>query len=242
MRTGASTSPRRETTRTRSPSTRPIRSMSSGDRSSASRLPPRVVVAARLDAGVVRVQPPAGGEPDRELVGQLVDRRVVLHGHERRAVAGNRVLPQPRVEEQLARVRSRRSTATGGRPRPRAARTSSRDGPGRASRTSFQTFSARGLAPVVAEPAGELEEDPQVVARLARRLERLAHPLDPTLGVRDRALGLGPRGGGREDDIGDLGGRGQEDVLDDEQVEAPSAGRSVRWRSASDWSGFSPRT
>ena len=46
------------------------------------------------------------------------------------------------------------------------------------------------------------------------------HPLDAPLAVGDGSLALGPRRGGRQDDVGDLAGRGQEDVLHDEQVEA----------------------
>ena len=37
-----------------------------------------------------------------------------------------------------------------------------------------------------------------------------ADPLDPTLRVGDRALAFGPRCGGRQDDVGELGGLGQE--------------------------------
>ena len=65
--------------------------------------------------------------------------------------------------------------------------------------------------------------------RWTRRSEFVTVPSDS---AHDAAAG--------QDDVGDLGGRGQEDVLDDDEVEAARAGRSVRWRSASDWSGFSP--
>src|SRR5438552_19067910 len=69
-------------------------------------------------------------------------------------------------------------------------------------------------APVGAHPPGDLLDDPEVIASLARRLERLADTLDPSLTVRDRALALRPGRGRREDDVGELPRRGQEDVLD----------------------------
>ena len=149
-------------------------------------------VAAGLDAGVVRVEPAAGRQPDREVVVEPVDRRVVVDRLERRPRPGHRVLPQPRVEEQLARDGSRRSTATGARPAPRAARSSSRRGPARAGGPRPRCASAC-VAPVVPHPAGQLEDDGEVVAGLAGRLERLADALDPALGVGDRALASRPR-------------------------------------------------
>ena len=76
-----------------------------------------------------------------------------------------------------------------------------------------------GLAPAGAHPVGELEDDRQVVARAGRRLDGLAHALDATLGVGDGALALGPRRGGRQDHVGELGGLRQEQVLDDEELE-----------------------
>ena len=75
------------------------------------------------------------------------------------------------------------------------------------------------LRPVVAEPARELGDDPHVVARLARRIERLADALHAPLAVRHRALALAPRRGRGEDDVGHLGGLRQDDVLHDEEVE-----------------------
>ena len=140
---------------------------SSGEMSSDLAAAQRRRVAAGLDAGVVRVEPAAGGQADREVVVELVDRRVVLDRDERRRGAR---APGPPTGGSAGTARpgaSRRSTATGGRPAPRAARSSCRRGPARAARTSFQTSSAIGLAPVGAHPAGELEDDPQVVARLA---------------------------------------------------------------------------
>ncbi len=77
----------------------------------------------------------------------------------------------------------------------------------------------RARRPVPAHPPGELDHDRQVVARLARWSERPPDALDPPLRVGDSPLGLGPGGGRRQDDIGQLAGPGQEDVLDDQELE-----------------------
>ena len=77
-----------------------------------------------------------------------------------------------------------------------------------------------GLAPGAAHPVGQVEDDRQVVAGAGRRRDRRAHALDAPLGVGDGAVALGPGRGGRQDDVGELGGLGQEQVLDDEEVEA----------------------
>ena len=76
------------------------------------------------------------------------------------------------------------------------------------------------LAPVVSHPAREVEEDADVVPGPGGRVQGLAHALDPALAVGHRPLGFAPAGRGREDHVGHLGGRGEEDVLDDEEVEA----------------------
>ena len=77
----------------------------------------------------------------------------------------------------------------------------------------------RRVAPVVPQPACELTEDPGVVARLARRLERLAHALDASLAVRDGPVRLAPRRRARKHDVGHLCRSRHHDVLDDEEVE-----------------------
>ena len=90
----------------------------------------------------------------------------------------------------------------------------------REKRSSFQTLLARGLAEVVAEPLRERVDDLDVVARLARRVERLAHALDAPLARGDECpfrLTPGRRCG--EHDVGHLRGLRQEDVLHDEMVE-----------------------
>ena len=100
IRTGASIVPRAELIDTISPSSMPSASASSGDTSIVSPRRLRAAVAARLHAGVVRVEPAPGGEPQRELLGQRLDRRVVDHDAERcraTAVVGV-VRPQPAVQ------------------------------------------------------------------------------------------------------------------------------------------------
>ena len=77
-----------------------------------------------------------------------------------------------------------------------------------------------GLAPCAAHPVGQVEDDRQVVAGALGRLDRLAHALDAPFRVRDRPFRLRPGRGRRQDDIRELGGLGQEQVLDDEEVEA----------------------
>src|SRR5207302_4374327 len=56
--------------------------------------------AARLHAGVERLEAPSGREPDREILGELVDRRVVLDRLERSTHRHLR-LPEPPMEELL---------------------------------------------------------------------------------------------------------------------------------------------
>jgi len=74
-------------------------------------------------------------------------------------------------------------------------------------------------AEVDAEPLAELVDDLDVVARLAGRVERLAHALHAPLGARDRALGLGPARRRGQHDVRELCGLREEDVLHDEMVE-----------------------
>ena len=77
----------------------------------------------------------------------------------------------------------------------------------------------RGFTPVVAHAPGELEEDPEIVPGITRRVEGLADALDTALGVRDCALRFGPRGGGRQDDVGEFRGGREEQVLDHHELE-----------------------
>ena len=91
---------------------------------------------------------------------------------------------------------------------------------GDSDRTSSHTCLGGGLAPVGAHPSCDVEDDRQVVARPGGWLDRLAHALDAPLRVGDRALALGPGRGRRQHDVRELRGLGQEQVLDDEQLEA----------------------
>ena len=65
---------------------------------------------------------------------------------------------------------------------------------------------------------GQGEEDVEVGPGLAGRRHGGPHAGHPALAVRERALLLAPDGGG-EHDVGEVGGRGLEAVLHDEQVE-----------------------
>ena len=64
----------------------------------------------------------------------------------------------------------------------------------------------------------DLAGDPQVGAGVAHRLDRLAHALHATLGVRERPVLLG-EGGRRQDHVRVLRRLGQEDVLHDQEVD-----------------------
>ena len=68
------------------------------------------------------------------------------------------------------------------------------------------------------DPARELLDDPEVLARLARRLDRLAAELHHAVGVGHGADLLRP-GGRRQHDVGEIRGLGEEDVLHDQVIE-----------------------
>src|SRR6185369_7889160 len=139
-------------------------------------------VAAGLDAGVVRVEAAAGRQADREVVIELVDRRVVLDREERRPVARYRIFPEPAVEEELTGV-----VLVVARPLEPAQLLEPPVGhPGvdwREAPDLVPDVLRRGRPPVVAHPPGELVYDPEVVAGLAGRVERLADTLDAPLRV-----------------------------------------------------------
>src|SRR3954447_4729290 len=72
----------------------------------------------------------------------------------------------------------------------------------------------------MAESAREVVDDLDVVAGFARRVVGLAHALDAALARRDGALGLAECRRRGEDDVGELGGRRDKEILDHEVIEA----------------------
>ena len=77
------------------------------------------------------------------------------------------------------------------------------------------------------DPAAEVVGEPQVAAHVPGRLDRLVVPLQHPLGVGERAVLLGVRGGGQEEHLG-------ADVLACASPRSRSPGRSARrWRSRS---------
>ena len=75
----------------------------------------------------------------------------------------------------------------------------------------------RGAVPVAeVHPAGVVEEDVEVGPGLAGGLDGLQREVDGPVDVGESAGLLAPERGG-EDDVGELGGLGQEGVLDDEE-------------------------
>ena len=71
----------------------------------------------------------------------------------------------------------------------------------------------------MAESACEVVDDLDVVAGIGGRVVRLAYALHAPLARGDRALDLAQRRRRGEDDVGELGGAREEEVLDDEVVE-----------------------
>ena len=70
----------------------------------------------------------------------------------------------------------------------------------------------------VADAGGQVLGDHPVGPGLAHRRDGLAHQEDPALGVAEGAVFLG-KGRAGEDDGGVFGRLGQEDVLDDEDIQ-----------------------
>ncbi|MNT27845.1 hypothetical protein D3C72_1634950 [compost metagenome] len=75
-----------------------------------------------------------------------------------------------------------------------------------------------GVMPVQPELRRHLLDDPQVLARLPRRVQCLAAELDGAVGVGEGA-GLLREGRSRQHHVGQVGGLGQEDVLHHQVVE-----------------------
>ena len=142
-----------------------------------------------------------------------------MHRHERREHALHRIGPEALVETRRAEA-----LLVGARPLDAAELLELRVRHARVHRRQrahlVPDVLAGRVVPIEAKALGQLREDPLVVHRLARRVERLAHALDAALGVRDGAVGLAPRGRARQDHVGELGRLRREDVLHDEEVEA----------------------
>ena len=219
MRTGASTEPRREETRD-DLAVRQLQPLGVLRRE-VERLAAvqRRAVEVRLGARVVGLEPAAGGEPDRVVGVERLERALRLDDGERRrrpaeGVSQSRLVQELRPGMLLVQARPLQAAVL---LEPGVAH----PGVHRRERAELvpHVLGDR-VGPVVPEPARELGEDPHVVARLAGRIECLAHALHATLAVRHRPLALAPRRGRGEDDVGHLGGLREHDVLDDEEVEA----------------------
>jgi hypothetical protein len=70
------------------------------------------------------------------------------------------------------------------------------------------------------QAAGELADDFDVIAGAFGGLERFADSLHPAFAASHGALGFAPSGGRWQDHVCHLGRLGQEDVLDDQVLEA----------------------
>src|SRR6185437_16657209 len=143
----------------------------------------RRAVEVRLHAGVVGLEPAAGGQADGELGVERLDRRVVLHDGERGGWALERLGPESAVQERRAGMVLR-----GARPLDAAELLEPLEGHPRVHRAERTALVPGGLrrdfTPVIAQAPGKLGQDPDVVARVARRVERLAHALHTPLRAR----------------------------------------------------------
>ena len=142
----------------------------------------------------------------------------MLDRHERRAVLDD-VVPQAPVEEERSRI-----LLVGARPLDAAERLEPRVAHARVHRRQRaalvpDVFRAR-RSEVVPQPPRQLVDDLDVVAGLAGRVVRLAHALDSALARCDCALYLAERRGRGQDDVGELRGAREKEILDDEVVEA----------------------
>ena len=147
----------------------------------------RRAVAVGLHARVVRLEPAAGREADRVLGVERLVGRLVLDRRERRGLALERLGPEARVQERRAGALLVRA-----RPLDAAQRLEllvAHAAVHRRERAQLVPGLLGGrLAPAEAHALGDRADDPAVVARLAGRVERLAHALHAALGVRHGAL------------------------------------------------------
>ena len=77
-----------------------------------------------------------------------------------------------------------------------------------------------GVVPLVAQAAGEFDENVGVVACAGRCIDGLAAALHAPFAVGDGSLRLAPGGRCRQDDVGEFGRLGEEYVLHDHVLEA----------------------
>ena len=221
MCTGVSTEPRREETRTISPSSSSIALGVLGREVERLAAVQRRAVAVRLHARVVGLEPPAGGEADRVLGVERLEGRLVLDGA--RTAPGSpsqRLRPQALVQERRAGCSRHPGTATGCRPAPRASRSSCRGASARASaarprpprhsagpsRSPCARRSALMIQPSSrASPGGSSA----LRTRCTRRSELVTVPSASHQEALDG-----------QDDVGQLRGLGEQDVLHHQEVEA----------------------
>ena len=85
-------------------------------------------------------------------------------------------------------------------------------------RISSKTADTGSSRHVQAHAPGDLLDDPQVLPRVAGRIERLAAELHQPVGVGEGA-GLLRERARRQDDVGEVAGLGEEDVLHDQVLE-----------------------
>ena len=83
-------------------------------------------------------------------------------------------------------------------------------------------------APTAAQPLCQLADDVDVIPRARRRFKGAANPLHAAFAVGHRALGFSPTCGRGQDDVRQLRGLGEKDVLDDEVVEAAEQAHRAR--------------
>ena len=75
------------------------------------------------------------------------------------------------------------------------------------------------IGPVKAQPTCHLDDDPQVLPSLARRLDGLARQLHHSIGIGE-AAGFFWKGRRWQDDISEVGGLGRENILHDQHLKA----------------------
>ena len=171
--------------------------------------------AARHRSGMPVLQKTACRQHDREFgVGCLVRRQHLGRGHAAAPALGREAV----AENNLAAGACLVGAGIGHRalvekPLPGDAGERGHDHPHLA-----EDVARMRVVPVEPHAARQFLNDPPVLAGVAGRADGLPAHLDAAVGVGDRAVLL-RKGGGRQDDIGEGGGFGHEDVLDHKNVE-----------------------